>query len=277
MNNTYSAEERVALIEEAREALANLPSVRSFATMGSAELPIDTDTLNAAIMGTGIGGFDDSMSPRSRRIVKNTYNYADTVSLLKFPDPKQMEQRYNEFMKQMRAVGWTVFSSPLTQYKATTQKLTMDNVVLKLINTAVAAAVTEGATALKVLSGVAEAAMEGLKDEPAALELFERNSKKSGGGNFCISSSMEDKYGDINMAVAAIAYTCWGVPTKVLFWEWSASEVSIYKSMGKMTINDEDYQMTEDLVLKTIKEYRNYIVTLEYNAAKKRGIEAGDA
>ena len=41
------------------------------------KLPFDRDEMNAAIMGSGVVGFLDGMSRRNKRIVKNTYAYAD--------------------------------------------------------------------------------------------------------------------------------------------------------------------------------------------------------
>ncbi|MHC8289184.1 hypothetical protein ACYZUD_20705 [Pseudomonas sp. XS1P51] len=267
INQKISAAERVALIEECNKLIVQQPVPRSFSVSSNAQLPIDKDELNAAIMGTGIAGFDKSMSPRSKRIVKNTYMYADLVALLKYPDAKQKEQRYNEFMRLMKLSGWFVFSSPYNKYRSTSQKLTMDNVALGILHTAVTAAVSKGAAAVKVLSSVADATMDALKNEPEALKLFERNSKKAEGGNFCMSSALQGVDGDITMAIAAVQYVAKAQPTKVLFVEWTSSSVEIYNSAASMNMDEEDYLMVEPLILKALADQRQKALTYEFGAA----------
>ncbi|WP_050483051.1 hypothetical protein [Pseudomonas sp. Ant30-3] len=260
--------ERVALIEESNKLLSLQPTPRAFTGFSAHQLPIDKDELNAAIMGTGIAGFDASMSKRSKRIVKNTYMYADLVSLLKYPGASQKEQRFNEFLRLMKLSGWFVFSAPYNKYQSTAQKLTMDNVALSILHTAVGAAVNQGAAALKVLSSVADATMEALKNEPQALQLFEKNSKKAEGGDFCMSASLESADGDITMAIAAVQYFANAQPTKVLFVEWSSANVSIYNSAARMHMDEEDYSMVEPLIVKALSEQRTKALTYEFRAAR---------
>lgn len=267
INEKMSAVERIALIEECNKLIVQQPTPRSFSVSTQAQLPIDKDELNATIMGAGIAGFDASMSKRSKRIVKNTYMYADLVALLKYPEGRQKEQRYNEFMRLMKLSGWFVFSSPYNKYQTSSQKLTMDNVALTILHTAVAAAVSKGAAAVKVLSSVADATMEALKNEPEALKLFESNSKKAEGGNFCMSSALEGADGDITMAIAAVQYFAKAQPTKVLFVEWAASSVDIYNSAASMHMDEEDYLMVEPLILKALADQRQKALTYEFGAA----------
>ncbi|KAE9648928.1 hypothetical protein [Pseudomonas sp. PB106] len=263
-----SADQRVALIAECNEFIAAQPVLKARAFRAAADLPIDKDELNAAIMGSGIAGFDASMSKRSKRIVKNTYMYADLVALLKFPAASQKQLRYNEFMRLMKLAGWFAFSQPYNRYSASSQKLTMDNVALGIIHTAIGAAVGQGQAALKVLSSVADATMEALKSEPEALKLFENNSKKAQGGNFCMSSALEDADGGITMAVAAVQYLATAQPTKVLFVEWSTSQVEIYNGAATMHMDEEDYMMVEPLLVKALTEQREKALSYEFGTKR---------
>lgn len=261
----FSAAQRVQLIEESNSLIAATP--RALArSLSSSVLPIDKDELNAAIMGSGIAGFDASMSKRSKRIVKNTYMYADLVALLKYPKSSQKEQRYNEFMRLMKLTGWFAFSQPYNRYKATSQKLTMDNIAVSILRTAVNAAVG-GAASLKVLADVATSTMDVLKDEPQALALFERNAKKAEGGNFCMSTALEDAEGSITMAIAAVQYFAAANPTKVLFIEWTSSDVEIYNGAATMHMDEEDYLMVEPLIVKALTEQREKALSFEFGLA----------
>lgn len=264
-NPVMSAAQRVALIKENNEFLVSQPlpiSPRAAASIST--LPLDKDELNAAIMGSGIAGFDASMSKRSKRIVKNTYMYADITSLLRFPAEHQKEQRFQEFMKLLKLAGWFAFSQPYNRYQATSQSLKMDNVALSIIHTAVGAAVNKGQKALQVLSTVADSTMDALKNEPEALALFENNSKKANGGNLCMTSSLEDADGDITMAVAAVHYTTKAQPTKVLFVEWVSSSVDIYNGAATLSISEEDYKDVEPLIVDALAKQRQKALSLEF-------------
>ena len=266
IDKVMSAAERVAAIEECNAFVSAQPILRSRAARAGVDLPVDKDELNAAIMGSGIAGFDPSMSKRSKRIVKNSYMYADIAALLKYPAPSQKEQRYNEFLRLMKLAGWFVFSSPYNRYKAESRKVTMDNIALSIIHGAVGAAVGQGQAALKVLSSVADSTMEALKNEPQALTLFEKNSKKAEGGNFCMTSSMQDAQGAITMAVAAVQYFAKAQQTKVLFVEWMPSDVEIYNAAATMEIEEEDYLDVEPLIVKALTAQREKALTLEFGA-----------
>jgi hypothetical protein len=259
-----SAAERIAAIEECNAFIGAQPILRSRAARVGVELPIDKDELNAAIMGAGIAGFDASMSKRSKRIVKNSYMYADLAALFKFPAASQKEQRYDEFLRLMKLAGWFPFSSPYNRYEAGSEKVTMDNIALSLIHSAVGAAVGQGQAALKVLSTVADSTMEALKKEPEALVLFEKNSKKAEGGNFCLTSSKEDADGAITMAVAAVQYFAKAQQTKVLFVEWVPTDVQIYNAAATMEIEEEDYLIAEPLIVKALTAQREKALTMEF-------------
>ncbi|WP_419712226.1 hypothetical protein [Pseudomonas sp. NFX224] len=268
INQKMAPAERIALIHECNNFIAQLPRPRSRSISSRIELPIDKDELNTAIMGTGIAGFDASVSRRSKRIVKNTYMYADLVALLKYPAASQKEQRYNEFMRLMKLAGWFAFSEPYNRYQSTSMKLTMDNVALGILHAAVGVAVSKGATALKVLSSVADSTMEALKNEPEALKLFERNAKKAEGGNFCMSAAMEGADSDITMTIAAVQYFAKVQPTKVLFVEWSTSSVEVYNGAATMHMDEEDYLMVEPLLLKALAENRQKALSYEFKSAQ---------
>lgn len=262
-----SAAERIAFIEESNKLMASaMPRARSASFSNRAELPIDKDELNAAVMGSGIVGFDPSMTKRSKRIVKNTYMYADLKALLAFPGENQKEQRYNAFAVTMRNLGWTFFSSPFNRYTATSKTLTMDNVALDLIHTVVAGA-TGGIVGKELLGKAADAALKALKTEPAALKLFEDNAKKASGGNFAMTTCKQDADGDITMAAAAVQYSCAVHPTKVLFWDWATSDVSIWHGSSVMTMDEEDYLLVEALVVNALAGMREKALTMEFGTA----------
>ncbi|MHC8322567.1 hypothetical protein ACYZT4_18070 [Pseudomonas sp. GB2N2] len=213
------------------------PKIQGFSATRLAQLPIDRDELNAAIMGSGIVGFLEGMSRRNKRMVKNTYAYADIASKMLFPGKSQKVARYDCFKKLMFAMGWTEYHSAFTQYKSSTAKLMMDNVALDIVYSVVGGVAGPVGSALKV---VAEKTIEALKKQPDAVQLFERHALEAGGANFGVSVCKQDEDAEVTMAVGTVRYDASANNTKVIFFEWNSSDVEMYQGKALFTIHEED-------------------------------------
>lgn len=201
------------------------------------KLPIDQDELNAAIMGSGIAGFLEGMTRRNKRIVKNTYAYADIASKLLFPDKRDKVARYEAFKKLMFAMGWTEHNGAFTQYKSSTSRLTMDNVALDIVSSALGGVAGPAGSALKL---VAEKTIDALKGQPEAVKLFERHAIEASGASFGVSVCKQDDEAEVMMAVGTVRYDTSANNTKVIFFDWNSSDVSIYRGKALFTIHEED-------------------------------------
>jgi len=260
--------QRIAYIEECNKLMGeSLPSLqpRTAAMTMKGDLPIDKDALNAAILNSGIIGFDPGMTKRNKRITKNCFQYADLKALMEFPRETQKEQRFHAFTRTMRACGWMFWKDPYTRYNASAKTLTMDNIALDIIQTVVAG--STGVGVAPALNKAAQATMKALKDHPAALKLFEANAKKADGGNFAITTCQQDHEGEVTLAVAAIQYSCRVPSTKVLFWEYATTDVEIWEGQCAMTIEEEDYLPVEALVNKGLAAMRQKLIEMEFSPA----------
>lgn len=213
------------------------PKIRSRSASSAMELPIDRDELNAAIMGSGIVGFLEGMTRRNKRIVKNTYAYADIASKLLFPGKEEKVARYECFKKLMFAMGWTEYHSAFTHYKSSTSKLTMDNVALDIVHSAIGGVAGPAGSALKIVAGKT---IEALKKQPDAVKLFERHAIDASGANFGISVCKQDDDAEVTMAVGTVRYDTSANNTKIIFVEWNSSDVEIYRGKALFTIHEED-------------------------------------
>lgn len=209
------------------------------------QLPIDRDELNAAIMGSGIVGFLEGMSRRNKRIVKNTYAYADIASKLLFPGKTEKVDRYECFKKLMFATGWTEYHSAFTQYKSSTSKLMMDNVALDIVYSVAGGVTGPAGSALKV---VAEKTIDALKKQPDAVKLFERHAIEASGANFGVSVCKQDEDAEVTMAVGTVRYDSSANNTKVIFVEWSSSDVEMYQGKALFTIHEEDLRKEAECI-----------------------------
>ncbi|RON15161.1 hypothetical protein [Pseudomonas frederiksbergensis] len=218
------------------------PKIQPRSAGSAVELPIDRDELNAAIMGSGIVGFLEGMTRRNKRIVKNTYAYADIASRVLF---SEKVARYECFKKLMFATGWTQYLGAFTQYKSSTSKLTMDNVALDIVHSAIGGVAGPAGSALKVVAGKT---IEALKKQPDAVKLFERHAIEASGANFGISVCKQDDDAEVTMAVGTVRYDTSANNTKVIFVEWNSSDVEIYQGKALFTIHEEDLRKEAECI-----------------------------
>jgi hypothetical protein len=211
----------------------------------AATLPIDRDELNAAVMGSAVVGFLEGMSRRNKRIVKNTYAYADIASRFLYPGKTEKVARYECFKKLMFAMGWTEYHGAFTEYKSSTAKLTMDNVALDIVHSAVGGLAGSAANALKV---VADKTIEALKKQPEAVKLLEHHSAEANGAGFGVSACKQDDDAEVTMVVGTLRYDSSAGNTKILFVEWDSSEVQIYQGKAQFTIHEEDVRKEAECI-----------------------------
>lgn len=200
-------------------------------------LPIDRNELNAAIMGDAIVGFLDGMTRRNKGIVKKTYAYAAITSKILYPGEHEKVTRYEVFLKLMFAMGWTDYSSAMTEYKSTSAKLTMDNVALDIVHSALGGLAGTAANAMKV---VADKTIEALKKQPEAVKLFEHHATDGKGINFGVSVCKQDKDEEVTMVVGTVSCLTSAQTTRVLFVEWNSSDLEMYQGKAHFTIHEED-------------------------------------
>jgi hypothetical protein len=233
-------------LEQCRAKLKLIgPKVLARSAAPTAQLPIDRDELNAAIMGSGIVGFLEGMTRRNKRIVKNTYAYADIASRLLFLGKTEKIARYECFKKLMFAMGWTEYHSAFIQYKSTAVKLTMDNVALDIVCSVAGGVAGPAGEALKV---VAEKTIEALKKRPDAVKLFEHHAMESTGANFGISVCKQDDEAEVTLAVGTVRYESSLNNTKVIFIEWNSSDVQIYQGKALFSIHEEDLRKEAECI-----------------------------
>lgn len=232
-------------LEECHSKIKQIAPKMQSRLASAVQLPIDRDELNAAIMGAGIVGFLEGMTRRNKRIVKNSYAYATITSKILFPNKADKVARYECFKKLMFAMGWTEHFGALNQLKVDTANLTMDNVALDIVYSAIGSAAGTAGAAMKV---VAEKTIEALKKQPEAIKLFERYALEGNGANFGVSVCKQDSDGDVAMVVGTVRYDTSANNTKVLFVEWSSSDVEMYQGKAHFTIHEEDLRKEAECI-----------------------------
>lgn len=267
MNNIVTADmtevESQAFIDTALEktlpVLAQIAKGRRVSHL--ADLPIDIEKLNAAILNSTMLVFPPGMKRRNRNIVKRTYLFADVTAQIAFPDDKDRVQRWEHMLKGMKAMGWTSFSKAHINYEETSSGLTMSNLVLDIVQ-AVIGGVTGGVGV--ALKAGAEVALAGLKGNKEALALYESNGKKGDGANFGVGSIAQDEEGDVYLALGGVSYFASSGNTKIVFFDKTQSSGTIYQSKAAFTIYEDDYTPKKEAAANAFYEALDAAAELEF-------------
>ncbi|MGZ7457254.1 hypothetical protein ACXPVS_10725 [Pseudomonas sp. Ma2-10] len=188
----------------------------------------------ASIVGDGVLSFVSGMSEQNKTDIQHTYLFASLVANKKYPRDDQGKEWYQYFLQVMQDSGWTILQRYYDTVAASGKSFKMDQLVLKILGSAVAAAVPGPTSALMLkVAGDALAALQA-SDKP--LQVFDQNIKDSGTGGFGVASCIESQHGEVILALGAVRFIKHVNQTKVLFVDWDASSVDLYKGECHMTM-----------------------------------------
>lgn len=189
----------------------------------------------ASIVGDGVLSFVSGMSEQNKTDIQHTYLFASLVANKKYPRDDQGKEWYQYFLQVMQDSGWTILQKYYDTVAASGKSFKMDQLALKILGSAVAAAAVPGPTSALMLK-VAGDALAALQASDKPLQVFDRNIKDSGTGGFGVASCIESQHGEVILALGAVRFIKHVNQTKVLFVDWDASSVDLYKGESHMTM-----------------------------------------
>jgi hypothetical protein len=256
-----SEAQRLDFINEGADSHIFSNKVFRSAAFAVMDKPIDTDELNAAIMGAGIVGFLEGMSRRNKRIVKRTFAFAQLKSIIAYPDKAMKQERFQYFRNVMTALGWgSLYGGSLYHHTSATS-LKLANILMDVLGVALSSAVGGTAGALKQ---VATHTVESLKKEPEAIKLFNRNVKELGGESFGMASCKQDEDAEVSMVLGMLDYSSSEKNTDVLFGEWHTSSFNLLKGYALLSIHEEDYKAKYEAAVEVFLEKIQDQLFMEY-------------
>ncbi|MGF6088389.1 hypothetical protein [Pseudomonas sp. 18173] len=209
----------------------------------AADLPIDRDKLNAAILNSTMISFPEGVSRRNKTIVKRTFLFADLTAQIRFPREQDQNKRWEHMLKGMKAMGWSMFGNPTINYQESSSGLLMSNLVLDIAKSMIGGVAGGLGPVLKL--GV-EKAIEGLQANKEALKVYERNGKKGDGANFGLASCAQDSDGEVSLVLSAISYYTVSGNTKIAFFDKTTSTGELFQSKGVFSIHADDYTQNKE-------------------------------
>ncbi|RON44044.1 hypothetical protein BK667_27860 [Pseudomonas frederiksbergensis] len=255
--------ESLAFIEDCMATC--MPVLQALATPKAmrvaVDLPIDTEKLNAAILNSTLIGFPDDMSRRYRNIIKRTQFFADVSAEIKYPKKEQQVERWEHYVKGMRAMGWSRMHDGYTGMDQDYVGYTMSNVVLDVVHAAIGGVAGSTATVLKA---VANKTIEGLAKNAEALALYEKNGKKAYGASIGIMAVAQDKGEDVWAVLGSTSYFTDAGNTQVAIFEKMHFSAKVNQGKATLTIHEEDYTARKEAQAQAFFEAADRALELEF-------------
>ncbi|SDA93062.1 hypothetical protein SAMN03159443_04941 [Pseudomonas sp. NFACC15-1] len=189
----------------------------------------------ASIVGDGILAFVSGMSEQNQADIQHSYLFASLVANKRYPRDEQGKEWYQLFLQVMQDCGWTILQKYYDAVAASGKSFKMDQLVLKILGSAVTAAAVPGPSSLLMLK-VASDAIAALQSRDRPLRVFDQNIQESGTGGFGVAACHETPQGEVIMALGAVRFIKRTNQTQVLFVNWDSSSVDLYRGESHMTM-----------------------------------------
>ncbi|SFW75537.1 MULTISPECIES: hypothetical protein [Pseudomonas] len=220
--------------------------VRPDETAGSPEKPD-----RASIVGDGILAFVSGMSEQNQADIQHSYLFASLVASKRYPRDDQGKEWYQLFLHVLQDCGWTILQKYYDAVAASGKSFTMDQLVLKILGSAVTAAAVPGPASLLMLK-VASDAIAALQSRDKPLRVFDRNVQESGTGGFGVAACHETPHGEVIMALGAVRFIKRTNQTQVLFVNWDSSSVDLYRGESHMTMVPSVINRTRAIIIEKL-------------------------
>ncbi|WP_213941021.1 hypothetical protein [Pseudomonas sp. dw_612] len=219
------------------------------ASVNTVQLNTDVESpTRASIVGDAILAFVSGMSPQNQADIQHAYLFASLVANKKYPRDEQSKEWYQQFLQVMQDCGWNILSKYYDSVSASAKSFKVDQLALKILGSAVAAAAVPGPTSALMLK-VAGDALAALQTSEQPLQVFDRNTKESGTGGVGVASCLETAQGEVIMAMGVVRFIKRANQTKVLFVDWDASSVDLYRGECQMVMVPSITARTRNTVL----------------------------
>ncbi|WLI46785.1 hypothetical protein PSH84_07870 [Pseudomonas beijingensis] len=225
--------ERLNAYDIAPEQFEFSPRINVIRSAEMAGYPEKPD--RASVVGDGILAFVSGMSEQSQADIQHTYLFASLVASKQFPRDDQGKEWYELFLEVMQTCGWAILQMYYDSVAASGKSFTMDQLVLKILGSAMTAAAVPGPTSLLMLK-VATDAIAALQTRDRPLRVFDQNIQESGTGGFGVAACHETPHGEVIMALGAVRFIKRTNQTQVLFVNWDSSSVDLYRGESHMTM-----------------------------------------
>jgi hypothetical protein len=209
-----------------------------------------TKELDALVLGNSLVGYGNKISLKNMAIIENIITMSKMEANYEVPDGRDPKAWYTAFTSCMEDLGCFVPDKAHTRYSSKSVQVTMDNVVVDIIQAAVEAAkaAIPGATVLSAITG---STLDALKKEAETINVFNLEVIKPEGMRLSVIPCEQMDNGIILIAMAAIDHQGSNNNGGVLFVDWKLSALDIFHGKSFITFNPARYAK----IKKDIEEY----------------------
>ncbi|MBV7573974.1 hypothetical protein KW846_14855 [Pseudomonas sp. PDM32] len=226
-----------------------------------------TKELDALVLGNSLIGYGDKISIENMAIIENLITMSKMEANYEVPGNKDPKAWYQAFTKCMEDLGCFVPDKGYSKYNATSLKITMDNVMVDIIQAAVevAKAAIPGAT---VLSAITSSTLDALKKEPDAIKLFNFEAKNTEGVRLSTIPCEQMANGIILIAVGAVDHQGGGNDGGLLFVDWKTSSLNIFHGKSYVTFNPARYAEIKSEIEEYLGVHRKEVLVKRFSRRK---------
>jgi hypothetical protein len=250
-------EERLQFID----SLAPLPvlTTRSFANVPEQynAQPHDINRPTASVMPDTIDAFLPGVSEQMIDDVNLCKLVMQNAADKLFPKEDQLFEWYKCYVDGLSKLGWVTQNKNMQEVRITKIGLTMDQVALEIVAGLI------GPNPAAILANVAKKAIEEVKKNPEAIQIFDKNKKLGAQAKFDIAPVWVDNRGQANMILNCISLDARESTHGILFWK-STKQSTIIKSGAVRTYLDNKTfsGLRETLYKKYLKNAEKFIIDL---------------
>ncbi|VVP84799.1 hypothetical protein PS914_02555 [Pseudomonas fluorescens] len=213
-------EQRLEFIDSLPELPVSIQSAASPRALMSA-LPHDINKPTASVMPDTIDAFLPGVTKQIIDDVNLCKLVMQNAATKLYPDDGQLIEWYNYYVGGLDKLGWTLQTKNMEEVTIRKTGLTMDQIALEI------AAGLVGANAATILANVAKIAVETVKKDPGAIQIFDRDKKLGTQAKFDIAPVWVDTSGQPNMILNCIFLDARESTRGILFWKSTSKSTTV--------------------------------------------------
>lgn len=174
-----------------------------------------------------------------------------------FPKEDQLFEWYKCYVDGLSKLGWVTQNKNMQEVRITKIGLTMDQVALEIVAGLI------GPNPAATLANVAKKAIEEVKKNPEAIQIFDKNKKLGAQAKFDIAPVWVDNRGQANMILNCISLDARESTHGILFWKSTRQSTIIKSGAVRTYLDNKTFSgLRETLYKKYLKHAEKFIIDL---------------
>jgi len=236
-------------------------------SLASTVVSSPTKELDALVLGNSLIAFGDKITLENMAVMENLIAMSKMEANYEVPGNKDPKAWYHAFINCMHELGCFVPDNGYSKYSASSLQVTMDNIVVDIVQAAVEAA-KAAIPGASVLNAITSSTLGALKKEKEALNLLNVESKNTEGVRLTTIPCEQMANGILLVAAVAIDHQGKGRDGGVLFVDWKTSSLEIFHGKSFMTFNPARYAEFKSLIEEYLDMHRKDVLLKRFSRRK---------